>query len=83
MDDLSVKLGLDTGDYEQSMSNALDIFNDFQKELNKNKIGFDTSQLEEMNNVFKDIRNTAVKELNAIQERTGIRHNGLKYIAIK
>lgn len=69
MDDLSVKLGLDTGDYEQSMSNALDIFNNFQKELNKNKVGFDTSQLEEMNDVFKDIRNTAVRELNAIQKK--------------
>lgn len=69
MDDLNVKLGLDTGDYEQSMSEALDTFNSFQKELSKNKLGFNSSQLEELSNVFKDIRSTAVRELNNIQKK--------------
>lgn len=69
MDELNVKLGLDTAEYENSLEGALDTFAGFQKALNKNKIGFDSNQLEEMNKVFSDIRSTAIKEINAIQKK--------------
>lgn len=69
MDELNVKLGLDTTEYENSLEGALDTFAGFQKALNKNKIGFNANQLEEMNKVFGDIRSTAVKEINAIQKK--------------
>ena len=69
MDELNVKLGLDTTEYENSLEGALDTFAGFQKALNKNKIGFDSNQLEEMNKVFSDIRSTAIKEINAIQKK--------------
>lgn len=69
MDELNVKLSLDTTEYENSLEGALDTFAGFQKALNKNKIGFNSNQLEEMNKVFSDIRSTAVKEINAIQKK--------------
>ena len=69
MDELNVKLGLDTTEYENSLEGALDTFAGFQKALNKNKIGFNSNQLEEMNKVFSDIRSTAIKEINAIQKK--------------
>lgn len=69
MEDLNVKLGLDTTEYEQSLEGALDTFAGFQKALNKNKIGLNMNQLEEMNKVFSDIRATAIKEISAIQKK--------------
>lgn len=69
MEELNVKLGLDTTEYENSLEGALDTFAGFQKALNKNKIGFNSAQLEEMNKVFSDIRSTAIKEINAIQKK--------------
>ena len=69
MDELNVKLGLDTTEYENSLEGALDTFAGFQKALNNNKIGFNSNQLEEMNKVFSDIRSTAIKEITAIQKK--------------
>ena len=67
--EMNVKLGLDTTDYEKSIDGALKVFNSFQTKLNDTKLGFSSSQVSELHKIFTDIRSTATSELAKIQKR--------------
>lgn len=67
--EMNVKLGLDTTEYEKSIDGALKVFNSFQTKLNDTKLGFSSSQVSELHKIFTDIRSTATSELAKIQKR--------------
>ncbi len=67
--EMNVKLGLDTTNYEKSIDEALKVFNSFQTKLNDTKLGFSSSQVSELHKIFTDIRSTATSELAKIQKR--------------
>lgn len=69
--EMNVKLGLDTKQYNDKIGEALDSYDSFVRVVNKNpaKFHFNTDSLKEINKVFKDIRKSAFTELNAISKQ--------------
>lgn len=66
--ELSVSLNLDLSNYEREISDALKIFNGFQKALSDPKLKFTDFQISELSKIFDQFRGKALSEISKVQK---------------